>query len=122
VVRGDPARLGRGAAAPAAVAPASLGPVAYAAGVVQLVQGRAAAAAESFELALELSERMRARPYAARSRAGLAAALRLGGEPGDAARAEELSARATGDAEALGMTRLRRELGSRAGAPAQPGG
>ena len=54
---------------------------------------------------------MRARPYVARSRAGLAAALRRRGEPGDAARADELAASAAADAEALGMTRLRRELG-----------
>ena len=74
------------------VGPATLGPVAYSAGVLQLVQERAGAAAESFALALELSERMRARPYAARSRAGLAAALRLRGAPGDAARADELAA------------------------------
>ena len=54
---------------------------------------------------------MRARPYVARSRAGLAAALRRRGRPGDAAEAEKLSALAARDARRLGMTRLQRELG-----------
>ena len=63
-------------------------------------------AAETFELALERSMRMRARPYVARSRAGLAEALRRRAAPGDAARAEELSALAAADARELGMTRL----------------
>ena len=57
---------------------ATLGPVAYCSALLQLLQDRHDAAA-SFELALELSERMRARPYEARSRAGLAEALRRRG-------------------------------------------
>jgi hypothetical protein len=89
----------------------TLGPVAYSLAVLQLVQDRAADAATTFELALERSTRMRARPYAARSRAGLAGALRRRGEPGDAARADELAALAAADARELGMTRLQRELG-----------
>ena len=68
-------------------------------------------AVASFELALERSMRMRARPYVARSRAGLAEALRRRAGPGDAARAEELSALAAADARELGMVRLQRELG-----------
>lgn len=89
----------------------TLGPVGYSLGLLQLVQDRADEAVATFELALELSRRMRARPYVARSRAGLAEALRRRAEPGDAARAEELSALAAADASELGMTRLQRELG-----------
>ena len=54
---------------------------------------------------------MGARPYVARSRAGLAEALRRRGGRGDAARAEELSGLAAADAHELGMIRLQRELG-----------
>jgi DNA-binding SARP family transcriptional activator len=89
----------------------TLGPVAYSLGVLQLVQDRAADAVTTFELALERSTRMRARPYVARSRAGLAEALRQRAGRGDAARAEELAALAAADARELGMSRLQRELG-----------
>ncbi len=89
----------------------TLGPVAYSLGLVQLVQDRPGNAIAAFELALERSQRMRARPYVARSRAGLADALRRRAEPGDAARADDLSALAAADARELGMTRLQRELG-----------
>jgi DNA-binding SARP family transcriptional activator/tetratricopeptide (TPR) repeat protein len=88
----------------------TLGPVAYCLGMLQLVQDRHEEAAASFERALELSARMRARPYEARSLAGLAEALRGRGDPGDEARADELSARALAEARALGMRRLEREL------------
>ena len=50
---------------------------------------------------------MRARPYEARSQAGLAAALRRRGEH---ARAAELAAQAAATARELGMVRLQREL------------
>jgi hypothetical protein len=89
----------------------TLGPAAYSLGLLQLVRGDVDAAIPTFELALEQSQRMRARPYVARSRAGLADALRRRGAPGDAARAEELSAVAATDARELGMSRLARELG-----------
>lgn len=92
---------------------ATLGPVAYSLGLLQLVQDRLDDAAGSFELALERSLRMRARPYVARSRAGLADALGRRGQPGDAARAKELFALAAVDARELGMTRLQRELARR---------
>jgi DNA-binding SARP family transcriptional activator len=88
----------------------TLGPVAYSLGVLQLARDRHGEATASFERALELSGKMRARPYEARSRAGLAEALRRRGEPGDAARADELSTRAKAEARALGMRRLEREL------------
>ena len=90
---------------------ATLGPVAYSVGLLRLLEDRAEEAIAAFEQALERSERMRARPYVARSRAGLAEALRRRAGPGDAARAEELSALAAADARALGMSRLLRELG-----------
>lgn len=89
----------------------TLGPVAYALGLVQLAQDRPDDAVASFELALERAERMRARPYVARSRAGLAEALRRRAQPDDAERAEELAELAAADARELGMTRLQRELG-----------
>jgi hypothetical protein len=74
------------------------------------VQERAHEAVTSFELARERSGRMGARPYSARSRAGLAEALRRRDAPGDAVRAAELSALAGADARDLGMVRLKREL------------
>jgi tetratricopeptide (TPR) repeat protein len=91
----------------------TLGPVAYSLGLLRLLQERWDEAIAAFELALERSERMRARPYVARSRAGLAGALRRRGEPGDAARADELSALAAAEARTLGMSRLQRELAPR---------
>ena len=93
------------------VGASALGPVAYSVALLQLVQDRADDAVATFELALERSMRMRARPYVARSRAGLADALSRRAGPGDAARAEELSALAAADARELGMVRLQRELG-----------
>jgi tetratricopeptide (TPR) repeat protein len=89
---------------------ATLGPVAYSVGLLRLVQGRADDAIPSFELALERSHAMRARPYVARSQAGLAAALRVRGASGDAGRAAELEAKARDAARELGMLRLEREL------------
>jgi DNA-binding SARP family transcriptional activator len=89
----------------------TLGPVAYSLGLVQLAQAHYDDSIASFELALERAERMRARPYVARSRAGLAEALRRRAKPGDAERAEELAELAATDARELGMARLQRELG-----------
>ena len=54
----------------------TLGPIAYLVGELRLLLDRPAEAAASFELALERAQAMRARPYAARAQAGLAAALR----------------------------------------------
>ena len=85
----------------------TLGPVAYSVGAMRLLQDRPAEAAASFERAIERSRAMRARPYEARSQAGLAAALRRIGEN---ARAEEPAARAAAAARELGMVRLQREL------------
>jgi DNA-binding SARP family transcriptional activator len=91
----------------------TLGPVAYSVGALRLLLDRPQEAAASFELALERTREMRARPYEARSQAGLAAALR---RTGDDARAAELAARAAATAVELGMVRLQRELAL--GAPA----
>ncbi len=93
-------------------APCTLGPVAYSVGALRLLLDRPAEAAASFELALERSLAMRARPYEARSRAGLAAALRALGERRAAPR--ELEAQAAATARELGMTRLQRELAAAA--------
>ena len=87
----------------------TLGPVAYSVGALRLLQDRPAEAAEAFAQAIELSRAMRARPYEARSQAGLAAALR---RRGDGARAEELATLAAATARELGMVRLERELAS----------
>jgi hypothetical protein len=86
----------------------TLGPIAYGVGALQLLQDRPADAAASFELAIERSRAMRARPYEARAQAGLAAALRRLGD--DDGRAGELSAQAAATARELGMRRLEREL------------
>jgi DNA-binding SARP family transcriptional activator len=95
----------------------TLGPVAYSLGLLQLAQDRPDDAVATFELALERSTRMRARPYVARSRAGLAEALRRRGGPGDAERAEEPAELAAADARELGMLRLQRELNRPSGRP-----
>jgi hypothetical protein len=84
---------------------------------MQLLQDRAEDAAASFERALERSRTMRARPYEARSQAGLAAALRRCGGTVGAARAEALSEQAASTARELGMLRLQRELGLAAALP-----
>ena len=86
----------------------TLGPIAYGLGAMRLLQDRPVEAAASFERALELARAMRARPYEARSQAGLAAALRRLG--GDESRAAELEAQAATTARELGMVRLEREL------------
>ena len=87
----------------------TLGPVAYSVGALQLLQNRPETAASSFELALERSRAMRARPYVTRAQAGLAAALR---RLGDDARADALAGEAAATARELGMLRLQRELGA----------
>ncbi len=91
---------------------ATLGPVAYSLGLLQLLQDQPQNALESFESALERSLQMRSRPYVARSRAGLAESLRQRAQPGDAARAKELFALAAAEARDLGMVRLLREIGT----------
>jgi hypothetical protein len=91
---------------------ATLGPVAYSLGALQLAQRKTEAALASLELALDRASVMRARPYIARSQAALARALRLRGEPADTARAAALEEQAAATARELGMVRLERALGS----------
>lgn len=88
-------------------------PVAYSLALLQLSQNRLDDAIPTFEEAVERAASMRARPYVARSRAGLAEALRRRAQPGDGGRAEELAELAAADARELGMPRLQRELGER---------
>jgi hypothetical protein len=98
------------------ISSATLGPATYSMGVLQLLQGRGDDAVASFEHALQRSRAMRARPYVARSQAGLAGGLRLRGAPGDAERAAELEEQALEAARELGMLRLERELAGVPGA------
>ena len=89
---------------------ATLGPVAYSVGLLNLLRGRPDKAARYLVVAAEKCELMGARPYAARSEAALATALRRSGGPRDAERAAELEEHALGTARELGMTRLLGEL------------
>jgi hypothetical protein len=89
--------------------PATLGPVAYSVGLLNLLCGRLDHAARYFAVAIEKSELMRAGPYLARSQAGLAETLRRRGGAGDAERAAELDETALAAARELGMDRLLRE-------------
>ncbi len=76
----------------------------------EVVREQLRASHAAYELALEQSLRTHARPYVARSRAGLAQTLARRAAPGDAAQAQKLSALAATGARELGMTRLQREL------------
>ena len=89
---------------------ATLGPVAYSLGVLQLALGRIDDAIATLELALDRANAMRARPYIARSQAALARALRARDAAGDPERAAELAAQARATARELGMLRLEREV------------
>jgi hypothetical protein len=87
--------------------PATLGPVAYSVGLLNLLTGRPDKAARYFVVAIEKSELMGARPYLARSQVGLAEALRAGrGGAADADRAAQLEEEALATARELEMTRL----------------
>ena len=89
---------------------ATLGPVAYSVGVLNLLGGRADKAARYFVVAAEKSELMGARPYLARAQAGLAQALRRTGGPNDVERAGLLEEEALAAARELQMTRLLGEV------------
>ncbi len=97
--------------------PATLGPVAYSVALADLVAGRHDRAAQYFVVALEKSEAMHARPYIARSQAGLAETLRRRGGTGDADRAAALEEEALATARELDMTRLLGEAEAEAVAP-----
>jgi tetratricopeptide (TPR) repeat protein len=103
-------------------APATLGPVAFTLGLACQLTGRLDQAVEDFELALQQSTRMRARPYLAHTQVRLAQVLEQRGAPGDAVRAGSLRAEGTETARELGMTRLLRDAARGAHAPATQGG
>ena len=89
--------------------PATLGPVAYAVALANLVGGHHERAAQYFVAAAEKAGAMNAWPYLARSQAGLARALRARGSNADAERAAGLDEQALAVARELDMTRLLRE-------------
>jgi DNA-binding SARP family transcriptional activator len=89
--------------------PATLGPVAFTLGLACQLTGRVDQAVDDFELALEQSSRMRARPYAAHSQVRLAQVLEQRAGPGDAVRASVLRSQGIATARELGMTRLLRD-------------
>ena len=89
---------------------ATLGPVAYGVGALNLLRGRADKAARYFVVAAEKCELMGARPYLARAQAGLAQALRRAGGPKDVDRAGALEEEAHAAARELDMTRLLGEV------------
>ena len=91
--------------------PATLGPVAFTLGLACQLTGQLDQAVEDFDVALELSSRMRARSYHAHTQVRLAQVLEQRGRPGDVARAGSLRRAGVRDAQALGMTRLLRDAG-----------
>jgi tetratricopeptide (TPR) repeat protein len=89
--------------------PATLGPTAYSLGLAKELTGHLDDAVSDYELALDHSARMRARPYLAHTQVRLAHVLRRRRAPGDERRAGELHARGTRTAQELGMARLLRD-------------
>jgi tetratricopeptide (TPR) repeat protein len=89
--------------------PSTLGPMAYCVGVCSLLLKRWDQAERDFELAIERCEAMRADPYLAHSRLGLAKALRARGAAEDADRAAALEEAAVETGRRLGMARLLRD-------------
>jgi hypothetical protein len=92
--------------------PATLGPVAHAVGLTNLVAGNFERARQYFVVATEKASAMHAWPYLARSQAGLARALRGRGTNSDAERAAGLDEQALAVARELEMTRLLAETGA----------
>ncbi len=72
-------------------------------GLLASTRGRLDDAVDHLTAAIEIDDRMGARPWMAHSQHDLAAILRRRDEPGDAARAAELDASALAMAQALGM-------------------
>ena len=91
-------------------AAATLGPVAYSVGMLNVLRGQPEKAARYFVVAAEKCELMGARPYLARSQAGLAEALRRIGGTKDLERAATLEEEARAIARELEMTRLLGEV------------
>jgi hypothetical protein len=98
--------------------PATLGPVAYCLGLLGLLRGDLDGAERDLELAVDLAERMRARPYVALARVALAEALRRRDAPGDAERAAAAEAAGLAGARELGMGHVLRAPGLTGRAPA----
>ena len=92
-------------------APATLGPVAYSLGLLNLIRGHLDAAERDFELALAKSRSMGARPYEAHSLFGASEVIRR--RDGDTEAAARLRDEALAIARELDMTRLLRDAGGR---------
>jgi hypothetical protein len=89
--------------------PATLGPTAYSLGLANELTGQLDEAVADYELALDRSARMHARPYLAHTQVRLAHVLRQRRAPGDERRAGELHARGIRTAQELAMARLLRD-------------
>jgi predicted ATPase/class 3 adenylate cyclase len=97
------------------------GPIAYYLGVLAAALSRFDAAARHFEVALEASERIGARPYLALTQGAYGAMLARRGATLDRQRARQLLADALQTAQRLGMNQLYDEvLATLAGMPADP--
>ncbi len=83
----------------------SIGPVARFAGILAAATGRPDVAAGHFEIALEIDDRMGARPWLAHTQHEYALVLRERGAPGDDARARELLAACRATYRELGIVR-----------------
>ena len=86
------------------------GPVSHYLGLLAVVLGKAGDAVRYFEEAVEFEQQVGALPYLAHSLAGLAGALALRDDAGDAGRASEHRRRAWEIAQRLGMTVLLEQL------------
>jgi hypothetical protein len=89
--------------------PATLGPVAYCLGLLNLIRPRLDPAERDFELALQKCRTMGARPYEAHTLLGLSKVAR---RRGDGVAADERRDRAVAIARELGMPRLLRDAGA----------
>jgi hypothetical protein len=89
---------------------ATLGPVAYSVGLVRLLRDAPTTPSRASSSRWSARTAMRARPYVARSQAGLAGALRLRGAPGTRDAPSSSRRRPADAARELGMLRLEREL------------
>jgi hypothetical protein len=89
---------------------ASCGPLAYYLGVLAASLSRFDAAARHFDVALELTERVGARPYLALTQGAYGAMLARHGATSDRRRAKQLLVDALQAAQALGMNQLYAEV------------
>lgn len=97
------------------------GPIAYYLGILAAALSRFDAAARHFEVAIETSERIGARPYLALAQGGYGAMLARRGATLDRQRARQLLADALQSAQELGMNQLYDEVVAiQAGLPRDP--